>query len=106
VKDTDWNRIVGLYDVLMTLRPSPVVALNRAIAVSMCRGPEEGLRELGPLEAPLAGYHLYHATRADFLERAGRDPQNDLRRALDLATNDGERKLLERRLGALGRGSA
>jgi RNA polymerase sigma factor (sigma-70 family) len=99
-EETDWRKILGLYDELLAPTRSPIVALNRAIAVSMCHGPEAALRELAPLEAPLASYHLFYATRADFEERAGMDARADLRRALDLATNEGERKLLERRLGA------
>jgi RNA polymerase sigma factor (sigma-70 family) len=97
---TEWGRILGLYDELLTTTRSAVVALNRAIAVSMVRGPIDGLAELEALEAPLASYHLFYATRADFLERAGRDPRDDLRRAISLATNDGERRLLERRLSS------
>ncbi len=96
---TEWAAILGLYDELLATTRSPIVALNRAIAVSMVRGPVEGLTELEALETHLASYHLFHATRADFLERAGRDPRDDLKRAISLATNDGERRLLERRLG-------
>jgi RNA polymerase sigma factor (sigma-70 family) len=99
-RETDWEKILGVYDELFALVRSPIVALNRAIAVSMCRGPEAALRELAPIETPLSTYHLFYATRADFMERTGRDARVDLRRAFELATNEGERKLLARRLGA------
>jgi RNA polymerase sigma factor (sigma-70 family) len=97
-ESTDWGAIVDVYDELLVLTRSPVVALNRAIAISMCRGPQHGLAELAPFESALAGYHLFYATRADFLDRAGEDPRPDLRRALELVTNEGERKLLTKRL--------
>lgn len=95
---TDWGAIVAFYDALVALASSPVVALNRAIALSMRDGVTAGLKALKELEKPLAGYHLFHATRADFLERSGKDPSRDLRKALSLASNEGERRLLERRL--------
>jgi predicted RNA polymerase sigma factor len=95
---TDWTVIVALYDALLAAVPSPIVALNRAVGVALRDGPAAGLLELEELEQPLAEYHLFYATRADFLERVGRDPRPDLERALSLATNDGERRLLERRL--------
>jgi RNA polymerase sigma-70 factor (ECF subfamily) len=97
---TDWATIVALYDALAAMTPSPIVALNRAVALAMRDGPAAGLAALADLERALADYHLFYATRADLLERAGRDPTADLRKALALATNDGERKLLERRLAA------
>src|SRR5262249_3525930 len=90
---TDWGAIVALYDALAAVAPSAIVALNRAIAVSMRDGPSEGLTALRPLERRLADYHLFYATRADFLERAGKDPSPDLRQALARATNEGERPL-------------
>jgi len=96
-ESTDWHRIVSLYDALAEIAPSPIVALNRAIAVSM-RDLPAGLAALGDLARPLADYHLFHAAHADMLERAGGDPLPALRRALALATNDGERRLLERRI--------
>jgi RNA polymerase sigma-70 factor (ECF subfamily) len=95
---TDWARIVATYDALAELSPSPIVALNRAIALSMRDGPSAGLAALAALERPLARYHLFYAARADLLERSGGDPRPDLEAALALATNDGERRLLERRL--------
>jgi RNA polymerase sigma-70 factor (ECF subfamily) len=95
---TDWAAIVARYDALAALTRSPIVALNRAIAVSMRDGPAAGLAALAELARPLADYHLFYATRADFLARAGKDPRPDLRKALALATNEGERRLIERRL--------
>lgn len=96
---TSWGSIVALYDALAAYTPSPIVALNRAIALSMRDGPAAGLAALKELERTLADYHLFYAARADFLERAGKDPSRDLRKALALVTNEGERRLLERRLG-------
>ncbi|HSU41987.1 MAG TPA: sigma-70 family RNA polymerase sigma factor [Polyangiaceae bacterium] len=96
---TDWTAIVALYDALLALAPSPIVALNRAVGVAQRDGPAAGLQALVELERPLADYHLFYATRADFLEHVGRDPRPDLERALSLVTNDSERRLLERRLG-------
>jgi RNA polymerase sigma-70 factor, ECF subfamily len=95
---TDWGRIVTHYDALVTVAPSPIVALNRAIALSMRDGPATGLAALAELERPLATYHLFYAARADLLERVGKDPSRDLRKALSLATNTGDKHLLERRL--------
>jgi RNA polymerase sigma-70 factor (ECF subfamily) len=97
-ESTDWGAIVAAYDALAGVAPSPVVALNRAIAVSMEAGPAAGLAALKALERPLADYHLFYAARADMLERTAADPVPDLERALSLATNEGERRLLERRL--------
>jgi RNA polymerase sigma factor (sigma-70 family) len=95
---TDWGAIVAAYDALAKIAPSPVVALNRAIAVSMHEGPAAGLEALETLEQPLAVYHLFYAARADMLERAGKDPRPDLQLALSLATNEGEKLLLQRRM--------
>jgi RNA polymerase sigma-70 factor (ECF subfamily) len=100
---TDWGAIVAFYDELLAVAPSPVVALNRAVAISRRDGPSEGLAALKELERSLTEYHLFYAARADFLERSGKDPRRDLRKALALATNDGERRLLERRLANLAR---
>jgi len=102
---TDWRAIVKFYDALLVWVPSPVVALNRAVGIALCDGPAAGLDVLEELERPLADYHLFYATRADFLERAGQDPRPDLERALSLVTNDSERRLLERRLGRGAQGS-
>ena len=97
---TDWAAIVALYDQLAAIAPPPIIALNRAIAVAMRDGPAAGLAALAGLERSLADYHLFYATRADLLERVGKDPRADLRKALALVTNDAERQLLERRLRA------
>ena len=97
-ESTNWAAIVAHYDALDAVAPSPIVALNRAVALSMHAGPAAGLAALHELARPLADYHLFYATRADFLERCGEDPLPDLRKALALATNDGERRLIERRL--------
>jgi len=99
-EQTDWARIVASYDELGAVAPSPIVALNRAIALSMRDGPSAGLAALAELEGPLGDYHLFYAARADFLERAGKNPSRDLRKALALVTNDGDRRLLERRLAS------
>jgi RNA polymerase sigma-70 factor, ECF subfamily len=99
---TDWPQIVTLYDELLRVWPSPVVALNRAIAVSMVDGPEAGLAALDRLEAEgrLAGYRYLPAARADMLRRLDRraDAATAYRAALELADNDAERAFLERRL--------
>jgi RNA polymerase sigma-70 factor (ECF subfamily) len=95
---TDWDDIVNLYEAITRIDASPVVALNRAIALSMRDGPRKGLAALSGLESKLASYHLFFATRADLLEKVGRDGRADLRKAIALSTNDAERRLLERRL--------
>jgi RNA polymerase sigma-70 factor (ECF subfamily) len=100
--DTDWQRIVALYADLSALAPSPVVELNRAVAVAMAQGPEQGLAIVERIEG-LDGYRLFHATRADLLRRAGRRREAGpaYRRALELAANPVERRFLERRLSEL-----
>ena len=95
---TDWSRILGYYDELLALTPSPVVALNRAVAVCMQDGPADGLGALAELEAPLASYHLFYALRADFRRRLGQDARDDYRRALELAGNESERSFLRRQI--------
>ncbi len=104
-EDTDWRRILRLYDLLERLQPSPVVSLNRAVAVAMVAGPEAALSLIDVLAAggDLDGYHLLHAARADLLRRTGarEEAAKSYRRALALATNDSERRFLERRLRAL-----
>lgn len=97
-EDTPWRRVLGTYDRLLALSPSPVVALNRAVALAMLDGPDAGLVALAPLEGALSRYHLFYATRADLLRRAGRSDRADLERALELATNDAERALLRERM--------
>ncbi|MCA2218345.1 RNA polymerase sigma factor [Wangella sp. NEAU-J3] len=103
---TDWPQIVALYDVLLTLAPSPVVALNRAAAVAMRDGPEAGLALLDALagEPRLRGYHLYPATRADLLRRLGRNGEaaTAYREALALVGTEPERAHLRRRLDSVG----
>jgi predicted RNA polymerase sigma factor len=99
--ETDWLQIVTLYDVLRRLDPSPVIALNQAIALSHLHGPAEALVEVDRLAGRLADYHLLHATRADLLHRLGRDGEarDANRRALALAANPVEQELLRGRLG-------
>ena len=76
VRDTDWSQVVALYDQLVRLDPSPIVALNRAVAVAELDGPEVALAAVDRLGDTLAGYHAYHATRADLLRRLGRRQQS------------------------------
>jgi RNA polymerase sigma-70 factor (ECF subfamily) len=99
---TDWHAIVALYDVLVRLTPTPVVALNRAVAVAMADGPDAGLVVVDGLVArgELAGYPLLSATRADLLRRAGRRAESaaEYRAAVAAARTDPERRYLDRRL--------
>ena len=97
VRDTDWSQVVALYDQLAVLDPTPIVRLNRAIALAELDGPEVALAEIDPL--PLDGYHLFHATRADLLRRLGRSEQSRAAydRAIELAGNTAERAYLTRR---------
>lgn len=103
---TDWAEIVGLYDLLLRLSPSPVIELNRAVAVAMREGPEAGLGLIDDLMARdlLHDYHLLHSARADFCRRLGRldDAREAYRRALQLAQLEPERRFLQQRLGELG----
>jgi RNA polymerase sigma-70 factor (ECF subfamily) len=94
---TDWRQVVALYDQLLLLLPTPVVALNRAAALAELEGPEAGLRALDGLA--LDGYHLLHAVQADLLQRARRtaEARAAVDRAIELCSNDVERELLERR---------
>lgn len=105
---TDWARICHLYRALELLAPSPIITLNRAVAVAMVDGPRAGLALLAPLEhqAALRTYHLLPATRADLLRRLGRfdDARAAYLRALELVTNSAERSFLERRLAQLAPG--
>ncbi|MGH3656049.1 MAG: RNA polymerase sigma factor, partial [Micromonosporaceae bacterium] len=100
--DTDWPQIAALYGQLVSLTPTPVVELNRAVAVGMAEGPETGLAVLDRLAGAdeLAGYHLLHATRADLLRRSGRTAEaaEAYRQAVPLAPTDAERRHLARRL--------
>ncbi|MCL2533396.1 MAG: RNA polymerase sigma factor [Nocardiaceae bacterium] len=109
VASTDWPQIVALYDVLLDVAPSPVVMLNRAVAVAMRDGPEAGLVLLDALadEPRLRSHHPYAAARAELLMRLGRRPEavEAYRRALDLAGTEPEREYLRRRLGEAEGGS-
>ena len=99
-EETNWSEIVGLYDLLERIQPSPIVSLNRAVAVAMVDGPEPALKLIDGLADELADYHLLHAARADLLRRlesyeaAGVSYQ----RALNLVMNESERRFLEKRL--------
>jgi len=101
-EDTDWPQIVRLYDLLGRVQPSPIVSLNRAVAVAMVDGPGPGLALIDALAEnnDLANYHLLHAARADLLRRLGSpvEAAESYLRALALVTNDSERRFLERRL--------
>jgi RNA polymerase sigma-70 factor (ECF subfamily) len=101
-EDTDWRRIVWLYDLLERVQPSPIVSLNRAVAVAMVDGPRPALALIDALAATgdLDGYHLLHAVRADLLRRIGANLEaaKSYESALALATNESERRFLERRL--------
>jgi RNA polymerase sigma-70 factor (ECF subfamily) len=105
IQSTDWAQIVALYDVLAQAEPSPVVDLNRAVAVAMRDGPEAGLSLVDALlaQGDLSDYHLAHATRADFCRRLGRtaDARESYARALSLARQEPETRFLERRLREL-----
>jgi RNA polymerase sigma-70 factor (ECF subfamily) len=98
--ETDWPQIAALYGELMRRAPSPVVALNRAVAVAMTSGAEAGLRLIEPLGSELSTYHLWHAARADLLRRLGRvdDAARAYREALRYVGSEPERRFLERRL--------
>jgi RNA polymerase sigma-70 factor (ECF subfamily) len=101
-EDTDWREIVRLYDLLERAQPSPIVSLNRAVAVAMADGPQPALELIDALAATgdLDGYHLLHAARADLLRRLGStvEAAKSYEKALALVTNDSERRFLERRL--------
>ena len=102
-EDTDWRRIAGLYSLLERVQPSPVVALNRAVAVGMADGPLAALELIDTLAGDLDSYHLLHAARADMHRRLGsrETARKHYARALELVTNDSERRFLERRLREL-----
>ena len=101
-EDTDWPQIVGLYDALLRVQPTPVVELNRAAAVAMAYGPAAGLRLIEALqtEGLLDDYYLAHAARADLLRRAARrdEAASAYRRAIALCLNPVEVRYLQRRL--------
>jgi len=102
-EDTDWREIVRLYDRLERVQPSPIVSLNRAVAVAMAEGPQKGIDLIDAVAAgnDLENYHLLHAARADLLRRLGLSAEaaTSYRRALALVTNESERRYLQRRLG-------
>jgi len=101
-EETDWQQIVRLYDLLERVQPSPVVSLNRAVAVAMVDGPERAVALIDALTAAgdLDGYHLLHAARADLLRRMGslEAAAESYAKALELVTNESERRFLQRRL--------
>ena len=105
VASTNWRQITRLYDQLLRIQPSPVVELNRAVAIAMSEGPEQGLRLIDDLLArgPLSNYHLAHSARADLCRRLGRIPEAraSYDKALTLAHQEPERRFLARRLEEL-----
>jgi RNA polymerase sigma-70 factor, ECF subfamily len=104
VRDTDWSQIVALYDQLGRLDPSPIVVLNGAVAVAELDGPEVALAAVDRLDDTLAGYHAYHAARADLLRRLGRSEASRAAydKAIELAGNVAEIAYLTRRRDQLG----
>jgi len=104
VHDTDWSQVLALYDQLVRLDPSPIVALNRAVAVAELDGPQAALALVDRLADELAGYHAYHATRADLLRRLGhgRKSRAAYDQAIELAGNTAEVAYLTRRRDQLG----
>jgi len=99
-EDTDWAQILGLYDLLERMQPTPIVSLNRAVAVAMLEGPRPALSLIDGLASDLDSYHLFHSARADLLRREGSSAEaaKAYERALELVSNDSERRYLERRL--------
>jgi RNA polymerase sigma-70 factor (ECF subfamily) len=100
-QDTDWHRIVALYDRLWPVTGSPVVGLNRAVAVGYASGPKAGLEAMVGLD--LDGYHAFHASRAEMLRRSGDEVEAraEFLRALESSANQAERRLIEMRLDSL-----
>jgi RNA polymerase sigma-70 factor (ECF subfamily) len=102
---TDWNQIVALYDVLLQMNPSPVVELNRAVAVAMRDGPGSGLALIEAIlgRGELADYHLLHSARGELLKRLGRDAEakDSLELALSMAKQEPERRLLRSKIEEL-----
>ena len=100
---SDWPRIVGFYDMLLRIDPSPIVALNRAVAIAMRDGPTAGLELVEGLAGGLTDYRLWHAARADLLRRVGRadEARGAYEAALALTAQDAERRFIERRLREL-----
>ncbi len=104
VRDTGWSQVLALYDQLVRIDPSPVIALNRAIAVAEIDCPQVALAAVDRLKDKLAGYHAYHATRADLLRRLGRSRKSRAAydKAIELAGNTAETAYLTRRRDQLG----
>ena len=102
-RDTDWSQVVALYDQLVRIDPSPIVALNRAIAIAELNGAEIALATIDRLEDRLADYHAFHATRADLLRRLGRSRESRAAydKAIELAGNTAETAYLTRRRAEL-----
>ncbi len=104
-EETDWEQIVALYDLLCEMTPSPIVELNRAVAVAMAEGIDAGMILLDHLEdmGELGDYYLFHAARADLLRRTGRmnEAQAAYTRTLELCQNNTERSFLRRRLAEI-----
>ncbi len=103
VASTDWREIMLLYDRLLQIQPSPVVELNRAVAIAMCEGPEQGLRLIDDLLPHLSHYHLAHSARADLCRRLGRtaEARASYQKALALAQQEPDRRFLARRIEEL-----
>ena len=103
-RDTDWSQIVALYDQLVRLDPSPIVALNRAVAIAELDGPDVALAIVDRLQEELVDYHAYFAARADILRRLGRSEESRAAydRAIALAGNTAETAYLTRRRDQLG----
>jgi RNA polymerase sigma-70 factor (ECF subfamily) len=98
--DTDWRQITALFDELVRRQPTPIIALNRAVAIAMWQGPEAGLALIGELAGALTDYHLWHAAKADLLRRLGRhrEAATAYRAALARVGSEPERRFLEGRL--------
>jgi RNA polymerase sigma-70 factor (ECF subfamily) len=109
-ESTDWPQIARLYELLQAVQPSPIVALNHAVAIAMAEGPQSGLARIKELSArgDLDGYHLLYAARADLQRRAGllKEAAANYERAIALTSNDGERRFLQRRIEQVTRGRA
>jgi RNA polymerase sigma-70 factor (ECF subfamily) len=100
---TDWSQILALYDQLVRIDPSPIVVLNRAVAIAELDGPDVALAVVDQLADALAGYHAYHVTRANLLRRIGRNAESRAAydTAIELAGNTAETAYLKRRRGEL-----
>ena len=99
-EETNWSQIVALYDRLLTIQPTPVVALNRAVAVAEVAGPAAALQLVDALAGPLDRFYLFHSIRADLLRRLGRNEQAAMsyKGAIERCENQAEREFLTRRL--------